>query len=232
MGSFEAGSIRAGQQQAYTFQASSGQEIAYWLYLPQSYEQGQPLPLIVSLHGFLGFELGLQRVREQSPPAFASPEAEVPFIELAPQAPDGPWTLYHEPAEELVGFLSERISIDPDAQYLTGLSAGAAGVWDWALAFPYRFTGVAMIAGAPGQNPEGPVPEDICRLEDLPIWIVNSEAGAFTPIGPHRKAVTALKECGSTKVLFTPHTDLSHEELFAAAFTGPELYDWMLGLSE
>lgn len=52
---FTAESIGPGQQEAYSFQSSSGEEVIFWLYLPEDYDEGQTWPLIISLHGFLGF---------------------------------------------------------------------------------------------------------------------------------------------------------------------------------
>lgn len=103
--------------------------------------------------------------------------------------------------EELIAFLGESISIDPDAQFLTGLSAGAVGAWQWALAFPDRFAGMAINSGTPSLNRNDPLPEDICLLKDLPIWIALSEADQHVqPMEPNRQVVMALEECGSTVV--------------------------------
>lgn len=230
MSPYTEGSIAPGQQKAYSFQASSGEEILFWLYLPDEYDGSQTWPLILSLHGFLGFEPSLERVREQSPPPYVDPDIEFPFIVLSPEAPNGPWAQYHDPMDELIEFLGESISIDTEAQFLVGLSAGVTGAWQWASALPDRFMGIATIAGSPSMNPGNPVLEEICLLKDLPIWVTHSEADELVPIEPLRAAVTALEDCGSTVTHFTAYTDLSHVETFHKAYAGPELYDWMLSL--
>lgn len=227
---FTGGSIRPGQQEAYSFQSSSGEEIIFWLYLPEEYDGSQTWPLILSLHGFLGFEPSLERVRGQSPPPYIGPDVEFPFIVISPRAPSGSWALYHEPMEELIELLGESLSIDLEAQFITGLSAGAIGAWQWALAFPDRFNGLAPIAGTLSINPNDPVPENICLLKDLPVWVAHSEADREVPIESNRAAVMALEECGSTVTHFTTYTDLSHTDSMRAAYTGPELYDWMFAL--
>lgn len=230
---FSTGSIRPGQQKAFSFQASSGDEITFWLHLPEEYDESQAWPLILSLHGFLGFEPSLERVLEQSPVGYVRPDVEFPFIVIAPQAADGPWAIYHEPMEELIAFLGESISIDPDAQFLTGLSAGAVGAWQWALTFPDRFAGMAINSGTPSLNPNDPVPKDICLLKDLPIWIALSDADQHVlPMEPNRQVVMALEECGSTVINLTVYSDLSHAEAISTAYEGPELYEWMLALRD
>jgi len=225
-------SMTPGQEMAYMFQSSSGEVIHYWLYIPVNYDESRLWPLIISLHGNLGREPNLERVREQSPTSFVGSEVEFPFIVLSPYGSDPPWENYHEPMEELISRLRESLSIDSEDRFLIGLSTGAVGAWQWALALPDRFTGLALIAGPPSSPQYELDPEETCKLRDLPIWIGHSEADKLAPINSTRAAVIALENCGSTKVMFTMYTDLSHHDSFATAFRGPELYDWMLELAE
>lgn len=171
-------------------------------------------------------------MRGQSPPAYVDPDVEFPFMVISPQAPSGSWAKYHEPMDELIEFLDESLSIDPKAQFLTGLSTGAIATWQWVLALPDRFAGAAMVAGGPSLNASDPVPENICLIKDLPVWTAHSEADQQVPIESIRAAVTALEECGSTVVRFTTYNDLSHIDSISTAFAGPELYDWMLELTK
>jgi predicted peptidase len=225
---FDVATISPGQEMAYTFQSTTGEEIQYWLYIPESYDASRSWPLIIALHGFLGFEPSLERVREQSPPIFVSSETEFPFIVLSPKGPDGPWELYNEPIEQLVELLGESLAIDPEAQFLAGLSTGAIGAWQWALTTPDRFTGLVLVAGNPS-SPQSPFdPDRACLLRDLPIWIGQSEADERVSLEPTKIAVKALEDCGSSTISLTVYSSLSHSESFAAAFGGPELYDWML----
>jgi predicted peptidase len=232
LSTFTQGSIEPGEAKAFSFQASSGEEIVYWLHLPVEYEDSRTWPLILSLHGFLGFEPRLEAVLEQSPVAYVRPEVEFPFVVISPRAPDGPWAIYHEPMEELIDFLSESLAISPDSQFLLGLSTGAIGAWQWALAFPDRFAGMALNSGTPSLNPNDPVSEDICLLKDLPIWVAGSEADERVEIEPNRQVVLALEECGSTVASLIVYPDLDHLDAISTAYEGPELYEWLLTLAD
>ena len=118
---FAPDSIRPGQEMAYAFQATSGEVIHYWLYIPDNYDEGRSWPLIIALHGTLGFEPSLDIVRQQSPTAFVGSQVDFPFIVVSPRGPDGPWDIYHKPMEELIGVLGQSLSIDSEAHFLTGL---------------------------------------------------------------------------------------------------------------
>jgi poly(3-hydroxybutyrate) depolymerase len=104
---FSLGSTEPGTRQAYTFTSESGGgNIEYLLYLPENYQDDRDWPLIVSLHGFLGSDQSLNSVRTKNPLEWADPNAEFPFVLVAPKAPDGPWSLVHEPMTDLFDVLS------------------------------------------------------------------------------------------------------------------------------
>ena len=225
---FSQDSMNPGQPEPYSFVSSSGVEIEYLLYVPEGYEDGA-WPLILSLHGFLGHvDATLELVRTQNPLTWIDPSVEFPFVVVAPLGPSGLWSQYHEPMDELFDVLGEAMSLDPEARFLTGLSAGAIGTWQWALARPDQFAGIATIAGGASMSQEVVVPEDICRLVDLPIWVAHSEADEETPIDTAAAIVAELEECGSTVVRFTVYEDLGHIESLNTAYAGPDLYEWML----
>jgi predicted peptidase len=199
-------------------------EIEYLLYLPEDYDDDRAWPLILSLHGFLGTDqtLGLESVRTQTPVAWVDLNVEFPFVVVAPKA-KGLWSQFHEPMDELFEVLGDSLSIDGEAQFLTGLSAGAPGVWLWALARPDLFAGIAPVAGSLTS-----VPEDICLLSNLPIWLAHGEADSEIQVGWFVALIEALEECGSTVVRFTDYASLGHFESISTAYAGPDLYEWML----
>ncbi len=57
--------------------------------------------------------------------------------------------------------------VDGNRMYLTGLSLGGFGAWEYALRYPNRFAAVAPIAGGYIFQSEE-VPGDICKLKNLP----------------------------------------------------------------
>ncbi len=219
---FSRDSIVPGQQRAYSFISGSGVEIEYLLYLPEDYDDDRAWPLILSLHGFLGADQTLESVRTQNPVAWVDPNVEFPFVVVAPKA-NGLWSQFHEPMDELFEVLGDSLSIESEAQFLTGLSAGAPGVWLWALARPDRFAGIAPVAGSLTS-----VPEDICLLSNLPIWVAHGEADSEIQIDWFVALIGALEECGSTMVRFTDYPSLGHFESISTAYAGPDLYEWML----
>jgi predicted peptidase len=225
---FSAGKIKPGQQLAFSFQSSSGVGIEYYLYLPKTYTAGQSWPLILSLHGFLGFNYTLESILNSNPLAWVDSSVDFPFIVVAPLGPKGLWSEYHEPMDELLDRLGDSLSINTQAIFLTGLSAGGTGAWQWALAYPDRFAGSAIVAGSPTFHTQGSVPENICVLKDFPLWVAYSDADMDSMINSTSEAINALKACGNTQIHLTIYPELSHSDSINTAYKGPEIYQWML----
>lgn len=221
---FSLEALSLGEQQAFSFVSSDGVEIDYLLYVPGSYDANSAWPVVLFLHSYLGRDATLGG---GNPLAWFDSGAEFPFVLVAPMGPRGLWSDYHGPMEELFVSLGGSLSIDQEAVFLTGASAGAVGTWQWALAKPGRFAGIAPVSGGPSMSTSDPVPGDICRLVDLPIWVAHSEADPLS-IDLHAATVAALEACGSTSVRFTVYQDLGHDESIRTAYAGPDLYQWII----
>lgn len=223
---FSEESISPGKMEAYSFLSSAGQEIDYLLYIPDEYHEDRAWPVVMSLHGDKGRRHNVEDARVMNPLNSLDPDAVFPFILVSPVSPTGSWSIYHQSMNELLDALSESLSINPNALILTGLSAGAYGGWHYVLSNPDQFVAFAPVAGGPGGDP---VPENICLLKDLPIWIFHSETDqTLMPIKSSYAALDALEDCGSSSIRMTTYTDLSHVDSIDAAYADPDLYEWML----
>ena len=218
-------SISPGNMQAYSFLSSSGQELDYLLYLPDEYYERPTWPLIISLHGDKQKRHRADDVLLMNPLYFIDPDSEFPFILVAPVSPTANWELYYKSMDELLDSMTESLSIDSNALILTGFSAGAYGSWHYALSNPDQFVAFAPVAGGPGGDT---VPENICLLKDLPIWIFHSEADFTMRINNSYAALEALENCGSTSILLSTYTDLNHNDSINTTYADPALYEWML----
>jgi predicted peptidase len=137
--------------------------------------------LIVFLHG--GGERGddPRLLTAQPLPETLAARTSFPAIVFSPQLPlrFAFWTDLIEPVDALVGRLARRYAIDPRRLYLTGLSTGGFGTWEYGVRHPRRFAALVPIAGGfPGTSG---VPRGICVLRKVPIWAFH---GAADPIVP------------------------------------------------
>ena len=138
--------------------------------------------------------------------------------------------------DELHDFISYAVAhydVDPTRVYVTGLSCGAFGVWEYlanygdeqvAAAVPYAGE------GRPAWATSG------CALGAVPVWALAGELDdVVNPLGSI-EPINALSACpGVTteRAKLTIYPDLYHEgwdEAYSGAF-GDDIYAWMLSYS-
>jgi predicted peptidase len=102
---------------------------------------------------------------------------------------------------------------------------GGYGAWDFAFRYPKRFAAIVPIAG--GYEGSRAVPENICELRRVPIWVFHGNSDTIVIPFEAEVLVDALRACGSN-VRFTLYPDVNHEDSFLRAYADPELYLWLL----
>jgi len=217
-------------QHASTF-TWSGSHLNYLLFLPQGYREDpqQKWPLILFLHGMgeRGNDLeALELVKKHGPPMLVEQQKDFPFIVISPQCPSrSSWSSQLDILDALLDEIVATYAVDPDRQYLTGLSMGGFGTWHFALRYTERFAAIVPIAGGYSFIDKS-IPGDICKLKDVPVWAFHgAQDKVILPI-KSEVLVNALQKCGGD-VRFTLYPDAKHDS-WTETYNNPELYRWML----
>ena len=203
----------------------------YWLSLPTAETlseagifTGQPLPLLVYLHGFSHSGEDLKQVLNGGVAAEIERGRELPLIAVSPQCPSGPTWAAPSSLERLSAFVAEMITTyntDPNRVYLTGCSMGGDGAWALGIAHPEQFAAVVPLASW-HLDPRG-----VCALRDVPVWIFQSERDEVVAPRFAERMTAALEACpGNVKT--TWYENASHDATSGLAYHEDELYDWML----
>jgi len=192
------------------------------LFLPRNFTAGAATkyPLLIFLHGSgeTGFDLEL--VKKHGPPKLVESQPDFPFIVASPQSPlteargFDPRVL-----DAMLDELLERLPIDRDRVYLTGLSLGGIWSYGWASLRPDRFAAIAPVSGR-WDSEEG------CQLKDVPIWAFHGELDDAVPLADDRDIVAAVNDCGGDAKL-TVFPGEGHE-VWAHTYADPALYTWLL----
>lgn len=214
-------------QHPYSYLTNAGEEIQYLLYIPDNLEAHQEWPLIVFFHGYAPGAGINTPIRTKGLPYFIEDDPDFGFIVLSPILPSGRWGKYIHPVDELLLNLIDTLPIDANRLYLTGLSLGGIGVWQYALEVTDRFAAIAPMAGFDAQGTTDPVPDNICTLKNLPIWVFHGEMDEVFSADLAKAYVDELTACGA-QVEFTSYPDANHSETWERAYADPELYAWFL----
>ncbi len=207
----------------------------YLLYLPDTYyaDPERDWPVIFYLHGSGSGPYTSEFLMTHGVPEIiysGDLPDDFPFIVVAPQAwAGGTWWMEGMPALliSLLDDVLERYRADPERVYLMGVSMGGYGSWYIGSAFPERFAAMVSVSGSGYRNVAVPDPEEVCRMEDLPVWAIHGRRDMISDMTFSKLAAVALLDCGG-EVVWTQYEDAGHFETTTLAHREPELFSWLL----
>jgi predicted peptidase len=189
--------------------------------LPRDYgaREGKTFPLIVFLHGSGECGKNLSKVADHGLPKLAAQKPDFPFILVAPQSRSvkDDWSI--ESLDALLDHVLATYAGDPDRVYLTGLSMGGYGAWNWACHRPSAFAAIAPIAG------EGNT--DLAdQLRDVPVWAFHGGKDPEVAVTEEERMINEVKRLGGDAKL-TIYPDAGHNA-WERAYGDPALFEWFL----
>ncbi len=111
----------------------------YSICVPKSYTGARPFPLIITLHGHMGFQ----------PFQFRGAPSYPGAISVKPEG-RGATDYMYTGEDDVLAVLEEASAlyyVDRTRVYLAGSSMGATGCWNLAVHYPHLFTGIVPISG-------------------------------------------------------------------------------------
>jgi len=218
-----------------------GAPLGYLEYLPTGYGNGEPRPLLVFLHGFGeagdGSESALDLVDTLGIPQLIAagdwPD-DRPFVVLSPQY----GTEFAEGdcgvADDVMAFLdfaTNHYEIDAAHVYLTGISCGAIGVWDYLAAHG----GEAVAAAVPiSGHAEWALEEAGCApLVEVPVWAFHGAVDDVVPTIHIQEPMDQIRACEGAEpaeMELTVYPDADHDAWTRTydVSAGHDIYAWML----
>lgn len=170
----------------------------YSVYVPELYNEKNPLPLVVTLHG--------SGVDEQETILTVAQkivgEGRMNVMVLAPKARGlSDWYLGNSEKDvlECLSHLKNLYKVDEEKIILDGFSMGGYGAWRLAAMNPEMFHGVIIRSGAI-KSPTGVKGESILDLytlkKNLNILMIHGDRDEAVPVENARKMAARLKELG------------------------------------
>lgn len=215
---------------------TTGAANGYWEYLPPDYDDTAASPLLVFLHGIGengdGSMAQLARVLSNGPPRIVDRDewpATRPFVLLSPQHAGGGCPTAHE-VRDFIAFAMSEYDVDPARIYLTGLSCGAIGAWNYLGAnLDSQIVALVAIAGD-GRNAWR---NAMCDLGRVPIWAFHGDADAVVVPAGTIEPTTNLMACPAPpreELRVTIYPGVGHNS-WARTYdlsAGHDIYAWLL----
>jgi predicted peptidase len=216
--------------------------LGYLEYLPLGYGDGEPRPLLVFLHGAgeagNGSEEALALVDDLGIPQLAAdgdwPD-DRPFVVLSPQY--GVILAQNrcdvgDDIAEFLDFAVEHYDVDPARVYLTGISCGAIGVWDYiAVHGDEEVVAAAVPISGHLEWALEKVGDDCGRLGEMPVWAFHGAKDDVVPIDFMQESWDEVVECYRPDWTLTVYPDADHIGPIAQTYdlsAGHDIYAWML----
>jgi len=201
----------------------------YLLFVPDHYQANpeQQFPLILYFHGaFSGTDVNV--LRQESLPKKLESGSNFPSLVVSPHVV-GEYEFWAEEetmaaVHVLLQEIEANLNVDPERIYLTGFSAGGNGTWAMGLDDPDRFAALVPVAGYYGYP--FTLPENICDLQDVPVWAFHGGKDENVPLDAEQQIFDALQKCGGD-VQFTIYPDDGHD-IEDLVYGNPDLYSWLL----
>lgn len=229
------GSICFAQQQTAK---TSPKGTKYLLYTPPNYSPSGSYPLLIVLHGQggLGDNLNLLLNKDEIPSRLINEgrwPSTYPFIVVTPQLKRDPSIPEPEDQEwppemidEVVGHVRSGYAVNANKVYITGLSQGSHGSYDYTAAFPSKIAAAVYISGAPDST-------IACQVKNVPIWVFHGTDDSLVPTVFAKGLIRALDDCspaGKARAKLTMMQGRRHEgwnEVYNNS-SGFNIYEWML----
>ena len=150
--------------------------------------------------------------------------------------------LNHSPAfcttpyevRDFIAYAVAHYNVDPHRVYITGLSCGAFGGWEYlGLGGPTQVAAAVLVAGdgRPALGDSG------CALGSAPIWAIHGELDdVVNPLGSSQPIDDLRTTCGvsDSTAKLTIYPGLYHDgwDQAYSGSLGDDIYSWMLGFSK
>lgn len=189
----------------------------YLLYIPDSYNEKKTYkwPIVIFLHGVGEIGNNINEIRNVGLPKVVKGKQ---FVMIAPQCTASWWNT--NVLQQLYKEVLKKYHVDSSRVYLTGLSMGGYGTWNWAQTSPDKFAAIVPICGVG-------TPSQACVLKKMPTWAFHNANDPTVAVSGSRDMVNALKVCGSDLVKYTESPTGGHDA-WTNAYADPALYTWLL----
>ena len=224
---FVAASLCLSAQTNYTFISHHNvvkDSYNFWVSVPDTYdEQKGDMPVVLFLHGASLCGNDLNRVRKYGCLDAISMGRDINAIIIAPQNPGGAWNSVK--VLNILNWVTKQYAVDTNRIYLIGMSLGGFGTIEFLANHGEKIAASMELCG-------GTIRKDLCKLNQVPLWIIHGTADKAVPVSRAQEIQDAMRKCGSIDLLrLDKWAGVNHGDL-ARLFYLKETYDWLFAHSK
>ena len=215
--------------EARVFIGSKGDTLNYRLLKPLKFDTTKKYPLLISLP--YGGQPGTDKIRQLEGAAAAGLLSKkenmekYPSFILIPNCPAGSgwggipgYPSIDSLVFEVIVAISKEKGIDVKRRYVTGISRGGYGTWNFIISRPDLFAAAVPVCG-------GGDPTYAAAAKDVAIWAFHGENDKNVPVSGSRDIIAAIRKAGG----HPKYTEFANEghSIWDQTSTTPGLWDWL-----
>jgi dienelactone hydrolase len=179
-------------------------------------------PLLIFLHGSGEAGYDLNKVKVHGPPKLSDKGKKFPFIIVSPQAwPQAGWDADH--LYRFLQHIKQTQRIDNSKVYMTGLSMGGYGTWEFAMKYPGELAAIAPVCGGGDST-------TAWRFRYVPVWNFHgAKDDVVLPAQSEKMVIAARQYNPEVRYTLYPHANHNSWDL---TYDNDSLYLWMLSKSK
>lgn len=198
------------------------ENLNYLQYKPHNYTSKKKWPLIIYLHGGGAIDSDINRIRTMGLPRLVEKGLSLPAILIAPQLRNQKnWLPKY--VDEFVREATTLLPIDGNKIYITGISLGATGVWQYCIEYPDKITAAIPISGWGN-------PHDVCKIKKIPVWAFHGAQDKIVESAGSKNMISELAKCDGDARL-TIIEDGGHD-IWEQAYSYPGFTNWLFSQSK
>jgi poly(3-hydroxybutyrate) depolymerase len=199
--------------------------LPYRLFIPTNYTSAEGFPLVLFLHGLgeSGSDNRYQLVGQTGALVFAAEtnQLEHPSFMAAPQCPVGySWadSSIRLRVFGMINALQAEFSLDTNRFYITGLSLGGNGTWDYIAQYPGMYAAAVPMSGWGNSALAS-------RMTQIAIWNFHAANDSTVDVSNSRSMIGAIRRLGG-KPIYTEYANGGHV-IWTPAYNTPVLMEWV-----
>ncbi|MBX2916030.1 MAG: dienelactone hydrolase family protein [Cyclobacteriaceae bacterium] len=198
------------------------ESLYYLQYKPENYNPSTKWPLVIYLHGGGAIDSDISRIRSSGLPNLIEKGLVFPAIIVAPHLRNRKnWTPTF--IDEFVKAATSSLPIDENKIYITGVSLGATGVWQYCIAYPYKVSAAVPISGWGN-------PHEVCKIKNLPVWAFHGDQDQVVTMAGSKNMINELIKCdGDARLTIIEN---GGHDIWAQAYSYPGFTNWLLSKSK
>ncbi|HWD87166.1 MAG TPA: hypothetical protein VG367_03500 [Mucilaginibacter sp.] len=203
---------------ARTYVDRHGDSLHYILIKPVNYDKQKKYPLVVCLP-YGGYVAGAAQMLTNATNRYTYPA----FI-FVPWCPDGEGWGGIPGYPSIESLVYETIStlhdpgIDVKRRYITGVSRGGYGTWEFICTRPDLFAAAVPVCG-------GGDPGLASKIVNMPVWAFHGKNDRNVPVSGSRNMISAIKKAGGHP-LYTEYRYGTHD-IWENVVETPEVWSWL-----